>query len=189
MYNDTFSLRYTGRLNVSAVENAINEIVKRHEAWRTSFDMLENKVVQKVTANVKIALPFSDLRHLPLKQREARIAELAAQDSKQAFILTDAPLLRARLIQVADEDFRLTLVTHHLISDGVSVYQVFFSELQALYSAFAQGTEPNLLPLPFQYPDYAEWQRHAAAARNNDADLEFWDRQLEGELPDNEVAA
>ncbi len=183
MYNDIFSLRYSGDLNVPAVEKAINEILSRHEAWRTSFELRDDKVVQKVTAELQVVLPVSDLRSLPAKKREAQLAELTAQDSKRPFTLTEAPLFRARIVRMGDNDFRLNLVIHHSISDGVSVYQVFLSELQALYSAFVQGSAPNLPALPFQYSDYAEWQRRPAARGRLDAHLMFWDQQLEGELP------
>jgi hypothetical protein len=183
MYNDTFSLRYSGPLNISAVENAINEIMKRHEAWRTSFEMRDDKVLQMVAPEIKVSLPVSDLRSLPASQREKRLSELIGEDARQAFRLTEAPLFRARLVRVADDDFRLTLVIHHLISDGVSVYQVFLSELQELYTAFAQGLEPNLPTLPFQYSDYAEWQRRTGSRQKWEKDLKFWDQQLEGELP------
>jgi hypothetical protein len=183
MYNNTFSLSYSGNLNRPAVENAINEILRRHDAWRTSFDIVDDKVVQKVKPELKIDLMFSDLTNLPAEQREAQIAELAAMDSKQPFVLTDAPLLRARLIQVSDTDFRLTLVVHELISDCFSMHQIFLPELQKLYSAFVQGTKPHLPLVPFQYCDYAEWQRRPASAGTIEENLKFWDQELAGKLP------
>ncbi len=183
MYNDTFSLRYAGEFNVAALQNAINEILKRHEAWRTSFEMSDDKVFQKIAPEVRLTLPVSDLTTLPLNQREKRLAELIAQDSRLPFRLTNAPLLRGRVIRVADRDSRLVLVIHHLISDGVSVFQVFLSELQAYYSAFTQHFEPTLPPLSFQYSDYAEWQRRSPARHKVESHLKFWDQYLEGELP------
>jgi hypothetical protein len=132
---------------------------------------------------VRVRLPFVDLRTVAAKQREKRVAELLAEDSKLQFDLGETPLFRMRLVRIADRDFRLLFVAHHLIADGVSVYQVFVSELQACYIAFAQGSEPSLLPLPFQYPDYAEWQRRSLDHRDLDRDLQFWDKQLGGDLP------
>jgi hypothetical protein len=84
---------------------------------------------------------------------------------------------------VADRDFRFLLVAHHLIADGVSVYQIFTSELQSCYEAFANNRDPSLPPLPFQYPDYAEWQRKALARRDLQNVLTFWEQQLGGGLP------
>jgi hypothetical protein len=77
----------------------------------------------------------------------------------------------------------LLLVAHHLIADGVSVYQILISELQACYVAFVQGREPSLPPLPFQYPDYAEWQRKSLAHRDLESRFKFWDEQFGGGLP------
>ncbi|MBV9502733.1 MAG: hypothetical protein JO138_25455 [Acidobacteriaceae bacterium] len=183
MYNDIFSLRYSGDLKLPAVEKAINKILSRHEAWRSSFELRDDKVVQRVAAELEVVLEMSDLRSLPAKKREAQLAQLTAQDSKRPFTLTEAPLFRARVVRMADNDFRLTLVIHHLISDGVSVYQIFLSELHALYAAFAQASDPNLPALPFQYSDYAEWQRRSLSCGTRNAHLMYWDRQLEGELP------
>jgi hypothetical protein len=183
MYNDTFSLRYSGNLNVNALERALNEIVRRHEVWRSSFELIEDKILQSVAQELRITFPVSDLRNVPLGKREKRLAELTAEDSRKPFRLSQAPLFRARLVQLAADDFRFTLVIHHLISDGVSVYQVLLSELEALYSAFAQDVEPNLPPLPFQYSDYAEWQRRQDVRSANENGMVFWERQLQGELP------
>jgi Condensation domain len=183
LYNEPFTLQYTGDLNIPAFERSINEIVRRHEAWRTSFEMRAGKVFQNVAPELRVPLPFVDLRSIAAKQREKQVAELLAEDSKVQFDLGETPLLRMRLVRVADQDFRLLLIAHHLIADGVSVYQVFVSELQACYVAFAQGGEPSLPLLPFQYPDYAEWQRGSLDRRDLENDLQFWDQQLGGELP------
>ncbi len=183
MYNDTFSLRYSGELNVEAFESAFNEILKRHEGWRTSFEVEDDTLLQKVAPEVPITIPVTDLRSLSPKRRSERFDELIECDSNLAFTLTQSPLFRARLVRFADRDFRFILVIHHLISDGVSIYQIFLSEIQALYSAFSRGLEPSLPPLLFQYPDYAEWQRRSAGARDSEEHLNFWSGQLGGEVP------
>jgi surfactin family lipopeptide synthetase A len=183
LYNEPFTLQYTGDLKISAFERSINEIVGRHEAWRTSFELRGDKVFQNIIPELRVSLPFADLRTLPPKHRGKKVAELLTDDSKLQFNLGETPLFRIRLIRVADQDFRLLLVAHHLIADGVSVYQVFISELHACYIAFVQGTQPSLSPLPFQYPDYAEWQRRSLGHRDLENHLRFWDQQLEGGLP------
>jgi hypothetical protein len=183
LYNEPFTLQYTGNLNIPAFERSINEIIRRHESWRTSFELRGDKVFQTVTPELRVHLPFVDLRTLPAKHRERRAAELLTHDSKLPFDLTKTPLFRMRVVRLADQDFRLLLVAHHLIADGVSVYQVLVSELHACYFAFAQNMEPALAPLPFQYPDYAEWQRRALAHRELEEHLQFWDHQLGGGVP------
>jgi surfactin family lipopeptide synthetase A len=183
LYNELFALQYTGDLNIPAFERAFNEILRRHEAWRTKFEIRGDKVFQNVTPELHVNLPFMDLRKVPNKRREKRLAELLTEDSKLKFDLSETPLFRARLVQMADRDFRFFLVAHHLIADGVSVYQLFVSELQSCYEAFVHDQEPSLPPLPFQYPDYAEWQRKAVARRDPQKHLNFWEQQLGGGLP------
>lgn len=183
LYNERFILQYKGALNIPAFERGLHEIVRRHEAWRTNFQMKGNKVFQEVTPEQHVQLPFLDLRNIPHKHREKRVAELLTEDSKLKFDLGDGPLLRVRLVQVADRDFRFLFVAHHLIGDGVSIYQLFISELQTCYEAFAHDKEPVLPALPFQYPDYSEWQRNARARRDWEKHLQFWDQQLGGGLP------
>ncbi|MGI9073375.1 MAG: condensation domain-containing protein [Bryobacteraceae bacterium] len=183
LYNEPFALQYTGDLNIPAFERAFNEILRRHEAWRTKFEMKGDNVFQNVVPELHVDVPCIDLRKLPNKQREKRLAELLAEDSKLKFDLGETPLFRVRLVQMADRDFRFVVVAHHLIADGVSVYQLFVSELQSCYEAFAHDREPSLPPLPFQYPDYAEWQRKALARRDPQKHLDFWERQLGGGLP------
>jgi surfactin family lipopeptide synthetase A len=183
LYNEPFAVQYTGNLNIPAFERAFNEILRRHEAWRTKFEMRGNKVFQNVAPELHVRLPLVDLRKVPDKEREKQVAELLTEDSKMKFDLGEAPLFRARLIQMADREFRFLVVAHHLIADGVSVYQLFVSELQSCYDAFAQDREPSLPPLPFQYPDYAEWQRKAVARRDPQKHLHFWEQQLGGGLP------
>jgi Condensation domain len=180
LYNEPFILQYAGELNIPAFERAFNEILRRHEAWRTSFEACGDRVFQNVVPELHVDLPSVDLRNLPGSDREKRVAELLAQDSKLRFDLEEAPLFRGRIVRVADRDFRFLLVAHHLIADGVSIYQIFVSELESCYADLVQGREPSLPPLPFQYPDYAEWQRRSAARRQPETHLEFWEQQLRG---------
>ncbi|MGI8959008.1 MAG: condensation domain-containing protein [Bryobacteraceae bacterium] len=183
LYNEPFALKYAGNLNVPAFERAFNEVVRRHEAWRTKFEMKGEKVFQTVTPELHVHLDLIDLRKLPNKLREKRVVELLTEDSMLKFDLGEIPLFRARLVRMADRDFRFLLVAHHLIADGVSVYQIFVSELQFYYAAFVENREPVLPPLPFQYPDYAEWQRKTFARREPQKHLDFWEQQLGGGLP------
>ena len=123
LYNEPFALQYTGILNIPAFERAFNEILRRHEAWRTKFEMRGDQVFQNVASQLYVPLPLLDLRKVPSKNREKRVAELLTEDSKLKFDLAEVPLFRARLVQVSDRDFRFLVVAHHLIADGVSVYQ------------------------------------------------------------------
>lgn len=183
LYNEPFVLQYKGELDTSAFERAFNEVLRRHAAWRTSFELRNDRVLQNITPELQIRLPLVDLAGFSIKEAEERATDLLRRDSKLPFELEQAPLFRAQLVRVAEQDFRFMMVAHHLISDGVSIYQLFPSELQACYAAFVNGKEPSLPPVPIEYPDYAEWQRTGRAQTSLDKTLQFWEQKLGGGLP------
>ena len=90
---------------------------------------------------------------------EEEALRLATEEARRPFDLRRGPLLRAILVRTGDTDYRLSMVAHLSIVDGISVYQLFPSELAALYAAFSAGKPSPLPELPIQYADYAYWQR------------------------------
>ncbi len=171
VYNLPSAFRLTGRLDLDAAGRALNEIVRRHEALRTTFRWSEGHPVQHVAAEVRIPLPVAEAA-------EAEIRSLVEGEARQPFDLARGPLLRARLFRLAEEDHLAVVTMHHIISDGWSM-GVVVREFAALYQAFAEGRPSPLPELPVQYPDYAIWQREQGL----DGQLEWWKRQLAGELP------
>jgi surfactin family lipopeptide synthetase A len=183
LYNEPFTVHRHGSLDVSALERSLNEIIRRHEAWRTTFALVDGQPVQVVHPPFAIELPFHDLRNLSESDHSAPALRLAADDALQPFDLAKLPLLRARLVRLADEEYRLFVNCHHLIFDGVTGYQVFLPELARLYKAFSNSETP-LLPEPsFQYADYAVWQQEHAHDEDVQRQMEYWRRQLSGPLP------
>lgn len=159
LYNECITIRMLGALNTEALQRAFNEIVRRHEAWRTTFETLAGAARQLVQSAESIDFDFHDLRAIPQQEREAEIIRIVGEKSKQQFHLNRGPLLRPTLFRVADSEYRLYLVAHQIILDGMSAYQIFPSELASLYLAFSKD-EPSPLPeLPIQYGDFACWQR------------------------------
>jgi len=193
VYNEPFTVHRHGPLDVSALERSFTEIVRRHEAWRTTFDMIQGQPVQVVHPPFAIQLPVDDLRYLPESDRLAAALRLATDDARRPFDLAKLPLLRARLVQLAEEEFRLFVNCHHLIFDGVTGYQVFLPELVRFYQAFSNAGSPasngsssrsHVLPdLPFQYGDYAAWQRDSNQGEDVKRRVDYWCRQLGGTLP------
>ncbi len=160
IYNEAITIRRHGELNVSALERSFAEIVRRHEAWRTTFQWDGEQAVQIIhPAPAKIEIPFDDLRAHPEAEQEAR--RLAMEDVRQPFDLTRGPMYRLRLVRLAEADYRFFLALHHIIFDGVSLYRVLIPELLTSYEAFVRNETPVLDPLPIQYADYAVWQRNA----------------------------
>ena len=184
LYNESITVRRSGPLDVAALERSLAEIIRRHEIWRTSYDSVNGVPVQLIhPAATNFPLPVVDLRRYPEAEGEQRALRLATEQARQSFDLRAGPLLRATLVRMSDQDYQLSLVAHLSIVDGVSVYQVFPSELTALYAAFSAGKASPLPELPVQYADYAYWQRNWLKDAQLGAQLAYWRRQLSGELP------
>ena len=184
IYNEPFTVRRTGALDVAALERVLTEIIRRHEAWRTVFPEVNGQPVQVVqAASNSFHLPQFDLRMLGIAEREAEALRLAAQDAQRPFDLAKGPLLRAKLVRLANEEYRLYLTLHQIILDGVTAYNVLLPELVALYEAFSKGKPSPLPELAFQHADYASWQRQWLTEEKLAEQLGYWREQLAGELP------
>jgi hypothetical protein len=179
-YTECVTIHLPGPLNVPVLERSFNEILKRHEAWRTSFPLVNGEPVQYIHPVVNIDLPVVDLCHLPPLEREPEALRLMTEDAEQPFDLASGPLLRPTLIRLADTDHRLFLTLHHIIFDGYSLYQIFLPELRALYDAFLASQPSPLSKLPIQYADFAAWQRERAQKETVEKQLVYWKKQLAG---------
>jgi amino acid adenylation domain-containing protein len=180
VYNECVTIHLPGPLEVAILERSLNQFIQRHEAWRTSFPLVDGQPVQAIHPSLTISLPLVDLRALPMEEREAEVLRLATEDARKLFDLAQCPLLRATLIRLGDEEYRLYLTLHHIIFDGVAIYQVFLPELRAIYETFLHG-QPSLLPeLPIHYSDYATWQRQWLHGNVLTDQLDYWKKQLEG---------
>ncbi len=178
-YNMPEPLRLIGELNVGAMERAIAEIIRRHEGLRTSFELVDDAPVQKITT-VKFTLsPPIDLQSLSESAQSQRLKELALTEARRPFELSQAPLFRVTLIRLADRSHVLLLTMHHIISDGWSM-NILVRELAALYQSYC-ANQPSTLPeLPIQYADFASWQREWLRDGVLDRQLAYWKQQLSG---------
>jgi len=184
LYNEPVTIHYSGPLNAEALERAFNEILRRHEAWRTRFTVVDSQPMQEVEQNVSVSLPVIDLRPIPQEQREAAALTIATTDARVPLDLGQVPLFRVRLIRLDDEEHRLYLTLSHIIFDGVAIYRVFLPELAALYKAYAAGEASPLPELAIQYPDYACWERRTLTREELSKDVDFWREKLSGPLPE-----
>jgi len=185
LYNEPVTIHYLGSLDVAALEKSFNEILRRHEAWRTCFETVDGIPVQKVQPSLGVSLPVLDLRGLPTEQREFEALRIATEDARQPIDLTKAPLFRTRLMRLRNEEYRLYLTLSHIIFDGVAIYRVLMPELSMLYESFAAGRQSLLPELPIQYADYACWQRRNMTEETLAQDLNYWKRELAGPLPES----
>ncbi|HEU4560669.1 MAG TPA: amino acid adenylation domain-containing protein, partial [Longimicrobium sp.] len=172
-------IRLGGELDGVALRRALDAIVARHEALRTTFVEVEGEPVQRIA-------PVEESRfHLTEHDLEghadaaAELRRLAAEEAGAPFDLEQGPLIRGRLVRLAEDDHVLLLTMHHIVSDGWSM-EVLKRELGALYAAFRRGEESPLPPLPIQYADYAAWQRKWVTGEVLREQAEYWKTTLAG---------
>jgi len=178
-YNVPTAVLLTGPLNVAALSQTFNEIVRRHEALRTTFRMLEGQPVQVIAVSLSVPLPVVDLQALPVVQREAEVQRLATEQFQHPFDLAQGPLLRVKLLHLGGSEHVLLLTMHHIVADGWSS-GVLIRELGVLYAAFATRQPSPLLDLPIQYADFAHWQRQWLQGEVLETQLAYWKQQLKG---------
>lgn len=177
-YNEPKALHIKGSLDVAALQQSLNEIVRRHEVLRTTFDVIDGQPVQVIAPSLKLTIPVIDLQNLPSDEKEAEVRRLAIASSKQPFDLAQDPLLRVSLLQLDAAEYVLLLTVHHIVYDQWTK-GILIQELAVLYKAFSQGQPSPLPELPIQYADFAVWQRQWLHGKDLDAQLSYWKQQLQ----------
>ena len=178
VYNLPAALRLRGSLNVGALEQSLNEIIRRHESLRTTFSMSDGEAVQVIAPPVGQSLAVVDLRDHPEGEREEEARRLVSEEARRPFDLAQGPLFRSQLLGLDEDDHVLLLTMHHIVSDGWSM-GVLYGELSMLYRAFVNGEPSPLAELPIQYADFAVWQREWLQGEVLDRQLSYWKKQLE----------
>jgi amino acid adenylation domain-containing protein len=179
-YNMPGAFRLRGALDVEALERTLSEVVRRHEVLRTCFAIAaDGEPVQVIHTARPFPLALLDLSGLSPEIREAEVRRLMAEEAQEPFDLTQAPLLRARLLRLSDDNHILLFTMHHIVSDDWSV-SVLVREVAALYAAFGEGRPSPLEELTVQYADYAAWQREWLTGEVLERQLDYWTRQLTG---------
>jgi amino acid adenylation domain-containing protein len=192
-YNIAGAVRIIGRLNVRGLEEALNEVERRHEALRTKFVNEQGRAAQEIMPARMSRLHVEELKQAGAEDRRAAAELKAAEEAAQGFDLSEGRLWRTRLLRLGEAEHVLLLTIHHIVSDGWSI-SVLMREVAALYEAFSQGKESPLEELPIQYADYAVWQREQINGGDLDTQLEYWKRRLTGapqvlELPADRARA
>jgi len=180
-YHTPAAIRLDGSLDIAALEQALNEILRRHEVFRTNFSVVDGQPVQAIVPFQSVSLPVVNLCELPEAERSHKFQQLIAQWGQNLFDLAQAPLLRWMLLGVSEREHLLLLSTHHIVCDGWSA-GVFVRELATLYNAFSQGQPSPLPELPIQYADFAIWQRQWLQGDVLETQLAYWKQQL-GKIP------
>jgi hypothetical protein len=171
----------SGALDIDALECALNEIVRRHEILRTTYDERDGHPVQIVHEYQPLGLPCLDLSKFP--DTHVRAKAIEQEESLRRPDIALGPLIRARLLKLGDSHHRLVLTIHHIVYDE-SGLQTFFQELDLLYFAYSHSESSPLEALPIQFGDFCVWQRRwfRPNERIYQDHRAFWTRYLAGGL-------
>ncbi|HZN09151.1 MAG TPA: amino acid adenylation domain-containing protein, partial [Pyrinomonadaceae bacterium] len=181
-YNIAAAVRLVGKLDVDVLSRSLNEIVRRHEILRTTFNSVAGEPVQVIAPALTLHVPSIDLAHLADEARETEAVRLAQEEAERTFDLGNGPLIRALLLRLATDEHVLILTMHHIVSDGWS-HGVVTSELGQLYEAGVNGRPSPLPELPIQYSDFAMWQRGWLKDDELDRQIRYWRKHLAGAPP------
>ncbi|HIK07100.1 MAG TPA: AMP-binding protein [Trichormus sp. M33_DOE_039] len=176
-YNIAISWQLVGKLQIPTLLASLQTIIQRHESLRTAFSSQEGKPYQEISPTVNLQLPVIDLQDLPPQQQAQAVQDLAKLEASQPFDLTQASLMRVKLIRLAPDRATLLLTLHHIIADGWS-RGILLRELAACYRAFINGEQPSLPVLSIQYADFALWQREWLQREEMTVQLAYWQQKL-----------
>ncbi len=180
-YNIPAAFRIRGDLDSSALEQALNDVIARHEILRSCIKEVDGQPLQESVPDLRMPLPVNDLSNLLQDQAEAEANRLFHADARQVYDLSNAPLLRAKLINLAADDHVLILNFHHMIADGSSL-AIFYRELGLFYAAAREAKKAYLPPLTVQYADFAAWQQEWLKSDAFEIQMAYWKHRL-ADLP------
>jgi amino acid adenylation domain-containing protein len=179
-YNIAGGVRIRGALNIPALHRSLNEVVRRHEALRTTFRSIGGQVAQIIGLELNLPLPIITLNANSNgggSTFDQEILSRAAVITSHRFDLSRGPLLQVELLKFSAEDHALLLVFHHVIADGWSM-SILIHEAMALYNAFISGQPSPMANLEIQYADFAQWQRLSLTERVLNREVEYWKEKL-----------
>lgn len=181
-FNVLYILRVTSPCDVAVLERSINEIVRRHEILRTTFAAADGRCLQIIAPELVVPLAFDDLQALTPTDMATTLREIVRDELSLSFAIERGPLVRTRLLRLAERSHLLLIAMSGIIEDGWSL-GVLLNELATLYEAFSAGRVSPLVPLTVQYADFADWQRRWRSYPDIIAQLAYWEEQLRDPLP------
>lgn len=176
-YNIAVAQRVSGPLNLQLLQQALDNVVQRHESLRTLFVSQGNEPEQLIYAESKVKIQYYDLAG----QSDSSLREnrnlIQNKTLAHGFDLANDALFRIALICVGENQHEMIIAMHHIISDGWSM-GVFVTEMTQTYIALAANADVTLPTLDIQFSDYAIWQRNSLAGERLEAEVNFWRKHL-----------
>jgi amino acid adenylation domain-containing protein len=175
------AVRLHGKLDVSALQQGFEEIVRRHDVLRTTYHLTERGPSQVVAPETDVSefLDFEvvDFSEMNIDEAEEAARRLTLKEAVTVFDLSQGKQLRIKVIRLSEEDHTILFALHHIASDIWSL-TIFAREIAVLYDAFSQGKPSPLPELPIQYADFAVWQREFLQGETYDRQLSYWKEHL-----------
>jgi len=182
-YNESITVHREGPINPQILERSLLEIMRRHPAWRTTFEVRDGAPLQVVHEPPdSCPVRLMDVTNVAPELRYEAARRAAQPDVDRPFDLATGPLVRGTLVRLGDDRYRLYLAVHQIVIDGVTAYNVFYPELVSIYEAFASGRPSPLPEVSASYTDLCTAQR-TWLKRQSQPQLAFWRNMLGGELP------
>jgi amino acid adenylation domain-containing protein len=173
--NLPFTVRLQGNLNVQALEWAVAEVGRRHDALKSCIRVRGDTPVQ-VVGDDELTLTIVDASALSADARDQLVLDRRAAEMARPFDLAQAPLIRFILFRKSATDHWFTFVTNHVIFDGWS-HDILFREIRELYEARTLGQAPSAPP-PVRFADYVRWHEEWLTQPAQARQLDFWTNQL-----------
>jgi surfactin family lipopeptide synthetase A len=181
-YNVCRLFTLEGYLNTNLLEQSVNEIIKRHEILRTSFESIDGVPVQEIYPALNYKIDINDLTHLDANEKENELKRLAEKECAKTFQLSNLPLFKVKLYKLSDYDHALLIIMHHIITDGWSL-GILYTELNTFYGRLQNNEKLEAAPLEVQYKDFASKQKILLTEESAQRKLNFWKDSLKGSLP------
>jgi amino acid adenylation domain-containing protein len=182
IYNELAGVELIGALDFAALARSFREVVRRHEALRTTFETEAGSPVRVAHEGMEVELGLVDLSGVPEAEREEEVRRRAEAEASGPFDLRRGPLVRGQVLRLGTERHAVLLTLHHIVSDGWSM-GILIREISTLYAAFSQGQPSPLAELSLQYADYAHWQRTWLQGESLAEQVSYWKDRLAGLAP------
>jgi len=176
VYNIPLTFQINGEVKIDILEQSLNQIVQRHEIFRTSFSEINGQPSKIIASDLCLKLSIID------SDTKTHAQQIAHQEAHQPFNLEQDFLFRAKLVCLSKDRYWLLITCHHIVFDGWSI-QVLFNELTSYYNALRNNQEVSLPELGIQYVDYAHWQNQWLQSDLYTKELDYWRSQLAGAPP------
>jgi len=178
-FNESLRLDMRGPLDIEAMRNALQRVVDRHEALRTTFS--PNGDYQQIYSKVNLQVPVSDFSQLDEQGREMEVEKLIASEAQLPFDFERGPMLRAHIAILGSDHHLLTLTIHHIAVDGWSL-SILLNEIREFYSSERQG-DLCRLPEPMTYREYVDWQSRQQQSSQSESDEAYWVNKYADSFP------